>query len=197
MPKTQPVIKPIRVNRDIVLRRAATEYAQDLFLLTDANRDYLKRWLPWLDSINSAEDSLQFIQQSMRLTEQGKGIQFFIFFRDKLSGVVGFHNCDAVFRRADIGYWLDEKLNGYGIMTTTVKTLIDLGFENLKLRKIGIRCAVYNRKSRMIPERLGFKLELTKKQCEWLYDHYVDHAIYSLHVKDYLEMNALKKSNIE
>ena len=187
MAKTQQVSKPIRVNKDIVLRRASSEFAVDLFRLTDSNRDYLKRWLPWLDSITCVEDSLHFIQQSNRLTKQGKGIQFFIFVRGRLSGVIGFHNCDGVFRRADIGYWLDEKLNGYGIMTRTVKTLLDLGFENLKLRKIGIRCAVYNRKSRRIPERLGFKLESTRKQCEWLYDHYVDHAIYSLHAKDYLE----------
>ena len=29
-------------------------------------------------------------------------------------------------------------------------------------------------------ERLGFKYEATLRQCEFLYDKYVDHAVYSL-----------------
>jgi len=35
-------------------------------------------------------------------------------------------------------------------------------------------------KSRAIPERLGFKHERTIKQAQWLYDHFVDYAVYEM-----------------
>jgi ribosomal-protein-serine acetyltransferase len=40
-------------------------------------------------------------------------------------------------------------------MTESVKDLIEVGFKYYSLNRIEIRCAVENRKSRAIPERLG------------------------------------------
>jgi len=180
-----PTEEEIRVTEDVSLQVVSGEYAPELFHLTNKNRSYLRQWLPWLDSINGIEDSSRFIQHNERLHKQGKGIQFFIFYHNQLAGVAGFHNRDSLYRKADIGYWLDEELNGKGIMTNCVIALLKFGFSDLNLRKIGIRCAIENRKSRNIPERLGFELIATRKQCEWLYDHYVDHAIYSLEREDF------------
>lgn len=55
------------------------------------------------------------------------------------------------------------------------------------LNKIEIHCAVNNKKSRAIPERLGFRYEATLREQEWLYTHYVDHAIYSMLASEYAE----------
>jgi ribosomal-protein-serine acetyltransferase len=43
-----------------------------------------------------------------------------------------------------------------------------------------IACGVENKRSQAIPQRLGFTHEGTARQAEWLYDHFVDHQIYSL-----------------
>jgi ribosomal-protein-serine acetyltransferase len=40
-------------------------------------------------------------------------------------------------------------------------------------------CATENEKSCAVPERLGFRREGIERQAEWLYDHFVDHAVYS------------------
>ena len=79
-----------------------------------------------------------------------------------------------------LGYWLGEGYTGKGIISLTTKKLLNIGFSEYKLNKIEIRCASENHKSRAIPERLGFKYEATLRQCEFLYDKYVDHAAYSL-----------------
>ena len=65
-------------------------------------------------------------------------------------------------------------------MTKVAKALTDYAFTHLKLNKVEIRAAVENKKSRSIPERLGFVYEGTLRQAEWLYDHYVDHAVYGM-----------------
>ena len=71
-------------------------------------------------------------------------------------------------------------------MTRSCRALIDHAFSTLGLHRVVIRCAVENHRSRAIPERLGFTLEGIERESQWLYDHFVDLAIYAL-----LETNAL------
>lgn len=53
-------------------------------------------------------------------------------------------------------------------------------FSHLKLNKVEIRAAIENKKSRSIPERLGFVNEGSIRQAEWLYDHFVDQIVYGI-----------------
>jgi ribosomal-protein-serine acetyltransferase len=48
------------------------------------------------------------------------------------------------------------------------------------MHKVEIRAASGNKKSRAVPERLGFKQEGCIRQAEYLYDHYVDHVVYGM-----------------
>lgn len=66
-----------------------------------------------------------------------------------------------------------------------MQTLLEYGFVDNCLNKIEIRCAEENHKSRAVPERLGFTYEATLRQCEWLYDRYVDHAVYTMLASEY------------
>jgi len=70
-------------------------------------------------------------------------------------------------------------------VTEAVKELLNIGFGELRLNKIEIRCAEKNSKSRAIPERLGFTYEATLRQRELLYTKYVDHVVYSMLASEY------------
>ncbi len=53
-------------------------------------------------------------------------------------------------------------------------------FTEYALHRVEIRVATENQKSRAIPERLGFTCEGTLHEAEWLNDHFVDSAVYSM-----------------
>ena len=117
--------------------------------------------------------------QLQRFSRQ-EAIHETIFYKKQIVGVLGFNLIDNVNGIGHIGYWLDQQHTGRGIMTKSVQDLIDLGFNELGLQRMDIRCAVGNKKSRAIPERIGFKNEGIIRNAEKVYGIYNDHVIYGL-----------------
>lgn len=77
-------------------------------------------------------------------------------------------------------YWLTESEQGQGIMTEALRKIIEYTFEELKLHRIEITCAIENNRSSALPKKLGFTFEGIERESGWLYDHFVDLEIYSL-----------------
>ena len=161
----------------IVIEPLNVKHATRLYKLTEQNRDYLKVWLSWLDSVSKVEDTLEFIKS---ILEQRHLLHYVIIYNGNVCGIAGFYKIEQDPKIGLIGYWLSEEYSGKGIMTLAVKQIVELGFVKLKLNKIEIRCAEENTKSRLIAERLGFTEESTMQDAEWLYSKYVNHVVYSL-----------------
>ena len=170
----------LRATDQVELKSVEQTDANLLFALADKNRKYLRPWLPWLDATRSVEDTARFIEMSLRQHADGKGFQAGIWFKSELCGMIGHHEVDRLNRSTSLGYWLDADHQGRGIMTASCRAVIHYAFNDMGLNRLVIRCATGNQRSRAIPERLGFTLEGVARQSEWLYDHFVDLAIYSL-----------------
>jgi len=171
---------PSQVSEHISLRLLEPQHAPALFQLTDENRAYLRRWLPWLDNITRVEDTRDFIAVAQRQRVENDGFQCLIYYRDEPVGMIGHHGIDWPHATTSLGYWLIESMQGRGIVTRACRAHVDYAFHVLDLDCVKIRCAVENTRSRAIPERLGFRHESTLPKAEWLYDRFVDHAVYSM-----------------
>ena len=172
-------MQTINIDADIVLRPIIETHATDLFKVVDANRAYLRQWLPWLDQNTCTEHLQAFARYAQQKNAGGTGLIHCIFVHGHLAGVSGFNFIDTTNRWGEIGYWLSEHLQGQGIISRTVQAQLAYGFEQLNVHRVSISVATQNTRSRAIPEGLGFSLEGEMRQCEWLYDHYVDHALYA------------------
>ncbi len=173
-----------RVNEFHELRLLKISDAEELFALTNANRDYLRQWLPWLDSIHEINDTSSFIRSTIWQLDDNRGFVAAICYDGAIVGTIGFNWIEWQNRIGYIGYWLASSHQGKGIMTSSCRMLVDYAFDTLKLNRLVIACASENHRSRAIPIRLGFTHEGTARDAEWLYDRFVDHEIYALLNRD-------------
>jgi ribosomal-protein-serine acetyltransferase len=183
----------LRVDDEIELRLLDESHAESLFALVDRHREYLRRWLPWLDSNMCVEDTMHFILSDRANYESGRCFNTGIWYRGLLVGVIGFHPIDWINRSAMIGYWIARDHQGKGIMTRACAALTTYAFTELRLHRVDIRCATGNTRSCAIPLRLGFTHEGILREAEWLYDHFVDLNVYSMLDR---EWNNRKRSSI-
>lgn len=172
--------KLLKINDHLLLKPLAEGDANILFSLVDCNRDRLKQWLPWLDFTKSESDSLDFIRKSQSEMNLGASHVFGVWLDNKLAGVASLQNISKSNRSAAIGYWVGKDFTGYGIALQSTQKLVEYAFEILNFQRIEIRCATENLNSQRIPEGLGFHFEGTSRACEWLYDKFVDHKVYSI-----------------
>ncbi len=175
-----------QVDDNIKLSLSIPQYAEDLFKLTDKNRVFLKQWLPWLDKINEPSDTKEFLEHQLLRFQRSQALHVSIFYQNQIAGVLGYNQIDEDNNTGHIGYWLGQEYNRKGIMTKSVRELIEVGFYYYSLERIDIRCAVDNSRSRAIPERLNFKQEGVIRQAEKLFDRYVDHVVYGLLRNEYI-----------
>lgn len=167
-------------SKDIELKILELKDAETVFQVVDKNRLRLKQWLGWLDYTNSVDDIKKFIQDGLDGYSEQKIFRFGIYYKNLYVGNIELQAIDYNNKKSIIGYWLADGFEGMGIMTQSVKAVLKYAFEELKLNKITLQIATGNLGSNKIAERIGFSREGTLRQNEWLYDHFVDHYIYSL-----------------
>jgi len=170
----------ISIDHKTVIRQLALEDAEALLALVDDDRAHLRQWLPWVDGTQTLEDQRGFIEMGLAQHRADNGFHAGIWYENRLAGTIGIHYLDRKNRSTSIGYWLHSSVVGHGLATQASRALISHLFHVENMNRVEITCAVDNHRSRAIPLRLGAKEEGVRRQCEWLYDHFVDHVIYSI-----------------
>lgn len=188
-------MRVLPMTEEAFLKQLEPSDAAEMFWLTDTNRAYLREWLPWLDYTRHVEDTAHFIAMTINQHNNNQGTHYGIWYRGRMAGTLGVHNLDWINKKTSLGYWLGAQYQGRGLMSMAVETYMDrLIFGSWGMEKVTIQAATGNAKSRAIPERLGFTLEGVLRQNEFLYDHYVDHAVYSMLRSEWLDLRS-RKSN--
>ena len=170
----------IEVDADIKLVLFQESFAEELFGLISANREYLSQWLTWPPYTKTVEDSRDFINSSITGFSEGKSMSCAIEYQGKIVGVVGFRKISRELKKGEIGYWISSDHQGNGIVTKSCKRLIQYAFNEMGIENVEILIASGNTVSRKICERLGLKLEGVVKNAENLHGILVDHVVYGI-----------------
>jgi ribosomal-protein-serine acetyltransferase len=170
----------LKVDDEIELQLFQYHHALKLHQLVEENRDHLREWMPWVDSMNSPFHFESIIPVWLNQFAENSGCNVGIRYKGVLVGSIGLHQIDWHNRTASIGYYLAKSAEGNGVMTRAVQALLNYAFFDLGLNRIEIRCGVNNKKSRAIPERLGFTREGLVRDGEQLYGKYHDLIVYGM-----------------
>jgi len=161
--------------------------ATKVYATVDSNRAYLRQWLPWVDATDSPTVTRNVIGTWEADYENKTDIVLGIFESGEYIGNIGLHNLNRSNNSGMVGYWLAENHQGRGIISDCVRELVNFSFHTCELNRIYIYCAVENKKSRAIPERLGFIQEGTLQDGECLYGNYHDLVVYGMVKRNWKE----------
>ena len=171
----------LAVEPGIEIRLFESGDAEAIFVTAERDREYLREWLPWVDATHSADDVRHFIEQVViPQWEDNRGPQCGIWIDGALAGSIGCHAIDWANRQCSIGYWIESRRQGQGIVTRCVSAMLDYLFDELYLHRVVIQCATGNRRSCAIPHRLGFTKEGLLRQAERVGDRWLDLITWSI-----------------
>jgi ribosomal-protein-alanine N-acetyltransferase len=139
-----------------VLTPEDTEEVLEYFL---KNKDYLEPYEPEREREYYTLDAQnRYLVEGYRQFLNNESVQFGIYLSKKLIGRIRISNIVlGVFKNAFIGYSIDEKYQGQGLMKEAVQVAIKFAFEDLGLHRIEAATLVDNIKSQRVLLANGFK----------------------------------------
>ncbi|MGD8780919.1 MAG: GNAT family protein [Ignavibacteria bacterium] len=170
----------IKIDTEIELKQLEQSDSIDIFRTIDSQREYFGKWLPFVEFTKEISDTEKFVESVVNAPEDRFEYVFAIRKQNKFVGLIGFKDTDKLNKKTEIGYWLSEKYQKQGIITKSVDKLCDFAFNKQGINRIQIKCAVENKPSINIPQKLGFKFEGIERDGELLTGNvFTDLEVYS------------------
>lgn len=177
-----------RVDDEISLALPRVIDAQAVFELIKKNEAYLAEWLPWPRQLDSVAAEADIFREQLRLFADGRSLNLLIWFHGEIVGCLSLNTIHAETQSADIGYWLAQDKQGYGIMHRSLLALFEISFGEYGLEKLMIAAATGNQPSNAVIRHAGFHFDGVNRRAEKLERGWVDHNWYSLLKSEWLEL---------
>ncbi len=136
-------------------------------------------------NMKNADEELQWFKD---LDEGKTGIRWIITLKDEdqYIGDLGFLEIDHDNRRAEISYKLSRNHWNKGLTTEALKAVLSYGFTELALNRVTALVHTENKASRHVLKKLGFTVEGTLREHEYLYGQFADVITLGLLKREFL-----------
>ena len=158
---------PLQLETERLILRAPRR-SGDGSIVNEAINDSineLKVWLPFAQKASTVEETEVNLRVAHINFLKRESLRYLIFHKrtNDFIGITSFEGINWDIPKCHIGYWINTKFSGNGYMLEAIKGLTELGLNQIKFKRIEIKCESTNIKSRSIPEKLGYELEGTLK----------------------------------
>jgi ribosomal-protein-serine acetyltransferase len=158
------------IDDELQLRQLQPQDAAAFFELVDTNREYLGRWLPWVETTKERRDSENFISSTLKTRQEGSAFGYGVIYRGNVVGHISLmHITDG--QKPEIGYWISSTTAGKGLATKAARKLTQVGLDILNLPEIVIKVQPSNAGSNRVAEKLGYVL------LDTLHDDHYGHVV--------------------
>lgn len=134
---------------------------QAVFQAINESIEDLRPWMAFAQE-NQNEETVEInIRKSYAEFLQREDLRLHIFLKDtgEFIGSSGLHRINWSIPKFEIGYWINSRFSKKGYMKEAVEGIVNFALDELRAKRLEIRCDPKNIRSRAIPEKLGFKLE--------------------------------------
>ena len=143
------------------LRALEPWHADEFLVHVEAVREHLRPWIPFASRVVDVDMAREFLQGFADQKARDTGRLYGIWVDGRLSGGTLFKDVDPRAGVAEIGVWLAPDAEGRGLITTTVRHMIDWAFRTRRWHRIEWRTSPDNARSRAVAQRLGLTHEGT------------------------------------
>jgi ribosomal-protein-alanine N-acetyltransferase len=116
----------------------------------------------------------------------GLSFGFGLFYEDRLCGEVNLnHVVRGAFQSSTIGYWVDQRVAGRGLVAEGVVVVFEFAFERLWLHRVEINIVPRNANSRRVMEKLGIRTEGVALRMLEINGAWEDHVRYAFTAEEW------------
>jgi len=155
--------------------------------------DWLTKWEPSriAGAPDAVEDRQAFVARCgvrNREIQMGTAYGFGIFVDGWFAGEVNLNSIHrGPFQSAYIGYWVDQKLAGQGVVPEACVLVFRFAFEQLQLHRLQISIIPRNIASRRVTEKLGLREEGIAERYLEINGVWEDHVRYAMTAEEWWE----------
>ena len=140
------------------------------FLLMNHNFNY-----PYTE-----EDVLNFIDKNREMHNEIFEIDFYIFYNNEISGVIGLSDIDYLDLRSHVGYWIGKKYRNNGIATEALSKIIEFSKNELNMHSLYTDVLTDNIPSINVLLKNNFELNGIKKDSFYYNNKFYSSFLFSL-----------------
>jgi ribosomal-protein-alanine N-acetyltransferase len=151
-----------------------------------ANADWLAPWeATHPDPTALAPTFPQMVRSFAREARAGRMLPFALDYAGELVGQVTVSGIAwGSLRSAQVGYWVDRRVAGRGIVPTAVALTVDHCFFTLGLHRMEVNIRPENHASLRVVQKLGFRPEGVRQRYLHIDGSWRDHATFALNVEE-------------
>jgi ribosomal-protein-serine acetyltransferase len=152
----------VRIEGALISARSyQDEHIDALYEAVQESIPEVGRYETWCHDGYTRDDAAQYVNWWRQAWGEGSGYYFAI--EEKVTGwflgSCGLNGPIQAHKRAGLGYWMRSSRTGHGFGTDAARTVLQFGFEELRLERIEMEIAVDNAASLRIADKLGFQRE--------------------------------------
>lgn len=156
---------PIMSDR-LLLRSFISGDGEIIHAAVDESLDYLQEWIPWAYRFGGNCPAPSYFERIARKLHASfimrTELHFLIFLRhnNHLVGSCSLHNINWKTLSAELGFWGRTSEIDDSFIKEAVSMLIEVAFTHINLCRLNIICDNEDIKSLIVPQALGFQLEV-------------------------------------
>ncbi|WP_283680099.1 GNAT family protein [Lentilactobacillus sp. Marseille-Q4993] len=168
-----------KVTDNISLKIPTNSDAEELVRLIADDRKNLAQYLPWAETTMTASDEQEFIKFSYEQMAAGNLLLTVITVNGHPAGMIDIHQINQTNHAGQIGYWLGREYRGAGVMTSCLREMEKIAFNELALHRLELIADIKNKPSRDVAIRLDYHEDGILKDYLFHTNEYHDVVLYS------------------